>query len=241
VGLLLLPLVALVTSSSPDLIATGLEHRLFLPALWLSAQTTLMSLTVILILGTPLAWWIANSPRRRTLELIVDVPLVLPPAVVGLALLHAFGRNGLLGGTLDSLGIQLSFTTAAVVIAQVVVAGPLFIQSAATAFRRVDPDVVLVARTLGQTRTGAFFRVVLPAARPGLLAGAALSAARALGEFGATLLFAGNMPGTTQTAPLAIYNALESDVRVATALALVLAAAAVILLMAIRAAHRRHP
>jgi molybdate transport system permease protein len=169
-------------------------------------------------------------------EAVVDLPIVLPPAVVGIALLETFGRSGLVGPVLVALGIQIPFTTLAVVLAQVVVSAPFYVQAAAAAFRRVDADLLIVARTLGQTQRGAFLRVAVPIALPGLIGGAALAWARALGEFGATLLFAGNLPGTTQTMPLAIYAALESDVRVAVALSLVLAAVAVFLLLALRLA-----
>ena len=170
----------------------------------------------------------------RVAELLVDLPIVIPPAVMGIALLQTFGPNSLLGPVLASLGIRLPFTTAAVVLAQVVVSAPFYVHGAATAFRRLDEDLLIVARTLGQSPAGAFFRVAVPLALPGMVAGAALSWARALGEFGATLFFAGNFTGSTQTMPLAIYTALESDTRVAVALALVLAAASVLLLVPLR-------
>lgn len=234
--LMALPVVALSFSSSAAELAAGVRHPLFVPALALSARTTLVSLVVVLVAGTPLAWWLAVAPRRlvRWVELVVDLPVVLPPAVVGIALLETFGRSGLLGGVLAQIGLQIPFTEGAVVLAQVMVSAPFYVQSAAAAFRRVDRDLLIVARTLGQSGAGAFFRVAVPVALPGLIGGAALAWARAIGEFGATLLFAGNLPGTTQTVPLAIYMALESDVRAALALALVLAAVAVVLLLALR-------
>jgi molybdate transport system permease protein len=236
--LLGLPILALVVSSSPADLRAGMSHPLFGPALWLTARTTLLSLVVIVLAGTPLAWWLAVSsgPKARLVELLVDLPVVLPPAVVGIALLQAFGRSGLFGGALQAFGIQIPFTTTAVVLAQILVSAPFFVQAAAAAFRRVDRDLMIVARTLGRSPMGAFFRVALPVALPGLIGGAALSWARAIGEFGATLLFAGNLPGRTQTVPLAIYTALESDLRVALALSLVLGAVAVLLLFALRAA-----
>src|SRR5690606_7726448 len=132
-------------------------------------------------------------------------PVVLPPAVVGVALLQAFGHRGLLGPVLDSLSLRVPFTESAVVLAQLVVSAPFFVQAGANAFRKVDADVILVARALGATRSIAFRRVAVPIALPGLIVGASLAWARALGEFGATLLFAGNMTGKTQTMPLAIY------------------------------------
>jgi molybdate transport system permease protein len=238
--LLVAPLLALALASSPADVAVGVRSPLFGRALGLSVQTTATSLAVVILSGTPLAWWLASGRGRgaRVAEALVDLPIVVPPAVVGIALLETFGRSGLFGPVLVPLGIQVPFTTLAVVLAQVVVAAPFYVQGAAAAFRRVDPDLRLVARTLGQSPAGAFFRVALPMALPGLVGGAALAWARALGEFGATLLFAGNLPGTTQTMPLAIYTALESDVRVAVALALVLAAVSILLLFALRWASR---
>jgi molybdate transport system permease protein len=237
-ALLVLPLVGLVVATSPADLAAGVSSPLFGPALWLSARTTAVSLTVVVLAGTPLAWWLSVGSGRaiRVIEAIVDLPIVVPPAVMGIALLETFGRSGLLGPALSSLGIRIPFTTLAVVLAQVVVSAPFYVQAAAAAFRRVDTDLFLVARTLGQSSRGAFLRVAVPIALPGLIGGAALAWARALGEFGATLLFAGNLPGTTQTMPLAIYVALESDVRAAVALSLVLAAVSVFLLLALRTA-----
>jgi len=235
-GLLAVPILALVLASSPTDLNAGMGHPLFGPALWLSIRTTLMSLGLVVLLGTPLAWWLATAPRRRSrfVEVLVDLPIVLPPAVIGIALLQAFGRKGLFGEQLDALGIQIPFTTAAVILAQVMVSAPFYIQSAAAAFRRVETDQLLVARTLGLSARGTFLRVVIPTALPGMIRGAALAWARAMGEFGATLLFAGNLSGTTQTVPLGIYSALESDVRTAVALAIVLAGIAAILLFVLR-------
>ena len=235
-GLLAIPLIALASASAPADIATGAQSPLFGPALWLSARTTVASLVIVVVTGTPLAWWMANRTSRRTrvVELLVDLPIVIPPAVMGIALLQTFGRQGLLGPAMSVLGVQVPFTTAAVVVAQTVVSAPFYVQAAAAAFRRVDEDLLIVARTLGQSPTGTFFRVAVPMALPGLVVGAALSWARALGEFGATLFFAGNFIGSTQTMPLAIYTALESDTRVAVALALVLAAASGLLMVPLR-------
>jgi molybdate transport system permease protein len=234
--LLVLPVVALLVASSPADIAAGTASPLFGRALWLSARTTALSLAVVALAGTPLAWWLSVGTGRaaRVVEAFVDLPIVVPPAVMGIALLETFGRSGLFGPSLSALGIQVPFTTLAVVLAQVVVSAPFYVQAAAAAFRRVDADLLIVARTLGQSQRGAFLRVAVPIALPGLIGGAALAWARALGEFGATLLFAGNLPGTTQTMPLAIYTALESDVRVAVALSLVLAAVSIFLLFALR-------
>jgi molybdate transport system permease protein len=167
--------------------------------------------------------------------------MVMPPAVAGIALLLTFGRRGLLGGALEALGLGVSFTTAAVVMAQVFVAAPFYVGAAAAGFAALDRDLRVVARTLGASPARVFARVALPLARPALVTGAALAWARALGEFGATLMFAGNLSGRTQTLPLAIYAALESDLRAAQALALVLVLFAFALLLVLRggAAARR--
>lgn len=235
-GLLILPFAALALSTSPSEILDGVAHPLFLPALALSLRTTLVSLACTLLLGTPLAWWLASSGSRaaRVADVLVDLPIVIPPAVVGVALLATFGRQGLLGPFLEPVGLSIPFTEVAVVLAQVVVSAPFYVQAAANAFRKVDADTIIVARTLGATPAGAFLRVALPIARPGLVVGASLAWARALGEFGATLLFAGNLTGRTQTMPLAIFSALEADVRLAVVFSLVLAAVGTLLLIALR-------
>ncbi|OGQ25467.1 MAG: molybdenum ABC transporter permease subunit [Deltaproteobacteria bacterium RBG_16_71_12] len=234
---LVVPVVALVVTATPDDLRHGLAHPLVWPALRLSALTTTASLVIVVAFGTPLAWTLARSSGRaaRLAETALELPVVMPPAVAGVALLLAFGRRGLLSEVLDPLGLSPSFTTAAVVMAEVFVSAPFFVQAAIAAFRRVDEALIVVARTFGASPLRVFFWVALPLAAPGLLAGAALSWARALGEFGATLMFAGNFEGRTQTLPLAIYTALEADLRVAQALALVLVAAAFLLLLVVRA------
>lgn len=235
---LTLPLLALALSSSFADIRFGLNHASFAPAVWLSLRTTLISMLVIALTGTPLAWWLASSPSRlvRPVEVLVDLPIVIPPAVVGVALLQTFGRQGLLGPILERFGVFVPFTQVAVVLAQVVVAAPFFVHAAANAFKKIDQDMLIVARTLGASPLSTFFRVAVPIALPGLVVGVSLAWARSLGEFGATLLFAGNMTGTTQTMPLAIFTALESDVRVAVAFSLVLAAMGAVLLLSVRVA-----
>src|SRR5690554_25729 len=235
-GALLLPLVALALAISPGELWEGLRDARFGPALMLSLRTSVVSLALVVVGGLPLGWWLARSKSRwaRVVAVLVDLPLVLPPAVVGVGLLAAFGRRGLLGGVLEGLGVSLPFTTAAVVVAQVVVAAPFFVQGAAAAFGAVREEQLLVAQTLGASRAEAIWKVAVPTALPGLIAGASLAWARALGEFGATLIFAGSLPGVTQTMPIAIYAALESDVRLALTFALALAAIATVLLLALR-------
>ena len=235
-ALLALPVVGLATASSPSELAAGVRDPSFAPALWLSTWTTAASLLLLTAAGTPLAWWMARASdgRARVAATVVDLPVVLPPAVLGIALLETFGRQGLLGPALDAANLGLPFSSGAVVLAQVVVSAPFYVQGAAAAFKRVDPELLVVARTLGRGPKAAFFRVAVPLALPGLVASAGLAWARALGEFGATLLFAGNFPGATQTLPLAIYTALESSPQAATALALALAFAGAGLLLPLR-------
>jgi molybdate transport system permease protein len=253
-GLLLLlvalPIVGLLFSAPPRQLLAGLGDPLVVPALRLTLFTTTVSLLVILTCGTPLAWMIARrtSPVARAsratriwrvMETLVELPVVLPPAVAGVALLLAFGRRGLLGPGLALAGIGLPFTRGAVVVAQTFVAAPFYLQAALAAFRRLDPDLILVARSLGASPPRLLFTLAIPVSWPSLASGAAMSWARALGEFGATLMFAGNMSGRTQTLPLAIYTALESDLRTAQSLSLLLVAVAFALLVAIRAGARR--
>ena len=229
---LAVPLLALVLSTSPGDLVDGLRHPLAFSALRLSLLTTTTSLALTLLLGTPLAWWMARhpGPPERVAATIVQLPIVVPPAVSGLALLLAFGRRGLLGPALEQAGWALPFTTAAVVLAELFVSAPFYIQSAAATFRRLDEDLLWAARSLGAGPARRFFRVVLPLSRPGIVTGAALSWARALGEFGATLMFAGNLQGRTQTLPLAIYSALETDLRPDKALSILLVAVALAVL-----------
>lgn len=239
--LIALPVAALLFSASPRELWAGLADPLVVPALRLSVFTTTISLLLILACGTPLAWVIARRSGRawRVLETIVELPVVLPPAVAGVALLLAFGRRGLLGPALGGAGIGIPFTRGAVVFAQTFVAAPFYLQAAVAAFRRLDPDLVLVARTLGASRPRVLAAVAIPVSWPALAGGAAMSWARALGEFGATLMFAGNMSGRTQTLPLAIYTALESDLHTAQSLSILLVVVAFALLVAVRAGARR--
>ncbi|MFO0696653.1 MAG: ABC transporter permease [Polyangiales bacterium] len=229
---LAMPVLALVVSDGPGAILRGLRNPLVLPALALSLRTTALTTLVTVLLGTPLAFALARGPLgpRSLVETLVQLPTVLPPAVAGLGLLLAFGRRGLVGAPLSELGIVLSFHTSAVVLAQLFVAAPYYVLAASAALRALDPDLSTIARSLGAGPRAVAFRVLAPAVAPSLLVGLAMTFARALGEFGATLMFAGNLPGETQTMPLAIYVALESDPAAAQALALVLAAVAFLLL-----------
>lgn len=241
VAFLATPLLALFASTTVIDFQEGLRHPLVWPALRLSLLTTSVSLVLVVLLGTPLAWSLARARGRaaRAVETAVQLPIVIPPAVAGVAMLLAFGRRGLLAGWLYPEGWSVTFTTTAVVMAEVFVSAPFFVQAATSAFRRVDSKLVVVARTFGASPLRVFFRVAVPLAAPGLVAGAAMSWARSLGEFGATLMFAGNLQGQTQTLPLAIYTALESDMRAAQALSIVLVVVAFALLLFVRAVLRR--
>ncbi len=208
---LVLPVVAIFARVSPGRLVAQLSHPVVRDALLLSLETSATAQALVLLVGTPAAYLLATRrfPGRSLVVVLVELPLVLPPAVAGIGLLAAFGRFGLLGGTLDSLGIRLGLTKAAVVMAVAFVASPLYLRQAIAAFEAVDPDLVAAARSLGAGRARTFFRVVLPLARQGLVAGEALAFARGLGEFGATIMFAGSLQGVTQTLPLAIYTAFN--------------------------------
>jgi len=211
-------------------------------ALTLSLVTSAAALLVIVALGTPLAFLLARRPfpGARLVDTLVDLPIVLPPAVAGIALLMAFGRRGVVGQWLDGLGIAVGFTPVAVVFAQVFVAAPFFVRAAKGGFARVDRDLEEIAADLGAPPGRVFRTVTLPLAWPGLAAGAVLAWARALGEFGATIMFAGNLPGTTQTMPLAIYGRFGAgDLGAALLLALVLLAASLAVLLGVRLLGRR--
>ncbi len=236
--LLVVPFIVLSISVTPSELVRGAKHPLFLPALRLSLETTLVSLTALIVSGTPFAWWLGTSRSRWVgpAELLLQLPIVIPPAVVGVALLATFGRGGLVGPALSELGLSIPFSRSAVVTAQIVVAAPFYLQAAGSSFRSLDPDVLLVSRTLGASRVKTFFHVALPLALPGLIVGASLSFARALGEFGATLLFAGNLPGVTQTMPLSILTALESDLNLGIVFSFMLGGLGVLVLFVLRAA-----
>jgi molybdate transport system permease protein len=233
---LVLPVVALFVTAGPTALLAGLRQPVVGPALLLSLRTTAVTLALVILLGTPLAYWLARTETRLAgaIAALCRLPIVVPPAVAGIALLRAFGRRGMLGPGLHAAGIDVPFTEAAVVMAQLFVAAPFFIEAGTAAFAAIDARLLAVARTLGASPARLFFRIALPLAARGLAAGAAMAWARALGEFGATLMFAGNLSGRTQTLPLAIYTALESDVRAAQALSVVLVLVAFGLLAALR-------
>jgi len=203
---LAVPLLALVLSTPPGDLVAGLRHPLALSALRLSLLTTTTSLALTLLLGTPLAWWMARhpGPAERVAATIVQLPIVVPPAVSGLALLLAFGRRGLLGPALEQAGWALPFTTAAVVLAELFVAAPFYIQSAAATFRRLDEDLLWAARSLGAGPARRFFRVVLPLMSPATGTVAILAGLIVWNDFFNSLIFLGG--SETQTLPVAMYT-----------------------------------
>ena len=203
-----------------------------LTALRLSLVTSIISMSIIILLGTPFAYSLARSNKlwARLVDNLVELPLVLPPVVAGVAMLMAFGRNGLVGSNLESLGIIIPFTTTAVVFAQIFVAAPFFIRSAKLGFQSVDKNYEDVAQTLGISPRRTFFRITLPLAAPAMFTGLGLAWARALSEFGATMMFAVNLTGETQTMPLAIMSAMETSLEGALALSVVLLAASILVL-----------
>ncbi len=233
---LLLPLLAVFLRVPPGKLLGALGSRVVLDALIVSAKTTVIAQALILIAGTPAAYVLASPrfPARRVALSLVELPLVLPPAVAGIGLLAAFGRFGLLGSTLRAFGVEIPFTAAAVILAVVFVASPLYVRQAIAAFEAVDPNLVDAARTLGAGRARTFLRIALPLAAGGLGAGAALSFARGLGEFGATIMFAGSLRGVTQTLPLAIYAQFEQDFDVALTISALLIAISAAILVAVK-------
>ena len=238
-----IPLVALVWRTlEAGALGPALRNPVVLSALQLSLVTSSASLALALLLGTPLAYALARRrfPGRQAIESLVEVPIVLPPAVAGIALLMAFGRRGLLGPALGAAGISLAFTPAAVVLAQCFVAVPFYVRSARAGFAGVNQELERTAYTLGVSPLATFWRVTVPLAFPSLLAGAVLCWARALGEFGATIMFAGSFRGRTQTMPLAIYAALENDLGASLALGTILVAVSIAVLAVVRLAAGRH-
>jgi molybdate transport system permease protein len=234
---LLLPLVGLLLRAPWASLPQRLAEPGIRTALWLSVQSATLATLLCLVLGVPLAWLLARVrfPGRRLVRALVTVPLVLPPVVGGVALLLVFGRRGLIGGWLDAtFGVTLPFTTAGVVLAEAFVAMPFLVIAVEGALRGADSRYEEAAATLGAGRWVTFTRVTLPLVAPGIAAGTVLCWARALGEFGATITFAGNFPGRTQTMPLAVYLALETDLEAAIVLSLVLLTVSVLILAGLR-------
>jgi molybdate transport system permease protein len=235
---LLLPLIAIYTHISIWKLLDQLGSGVVTDALLVSLKTTAIAQAAIILFGTPTAYLLATRrfPGRSLAVTLVELPLVLPPAVAGIGLLAAFGRVGLLGSALQAFGLEIPFTQAAVVLAVAFVASPLYVRQAIAAFETVDQSLVDASRTLGASPARTFWRIALPLAAGGLVAGAALAFARGLGEFGATIMFAGSFQGVTQTLPLAIYAefAKEQGFDVALAIGGLLVAVSALLLVLLK-------
>lgn len=235
VGLLFLtlPLLALIIRALDSRAWEGAPGSAIPDAIYLSLISTLVTIALTIAFGTPLAYLLArhNFPLKRIVNVIIELPIVLPPAVAGLALLVTFGRRGLLGPALDDLGISIPFTMAAVIMAQTFVAAPFYIRSAVVGFQGVPKEIEDAAKVDGADEVRLFTHITLPMTSRSLGAGLILSWARALGEFGATILFAGSLQGRTQTMPLLIYNVIERDINAAIWTGLILIALALVALL----------
>jgi molybdate transport system permease protein len=233
---LTLPVVAIFVDVGPGELLSRLDDPASLDALRLSLETTAIALAVILVIGTPAAYLLATrSFRGKAVVLtLIELPLILPPAAAGIALLASLGPNGIIGPALDSLGIRLPLTTTGVVVALIFVSSPFYLRQASAAFGAIDPTLLEASSTLGAPEPRTFARIAVPLTLPSLATGAALAWGRALGEFGATLMFAGSFRGVTQTAPLAIFEFLGTDFDASLALAAVLVAVSGALLLVMK-------
>jgi molybdate transport system permease protein len=233
IGFLIVPIVALITYQPPHLLIEGFGTKVVTDAILVSLKTNAIAFTLMIAFGTPFAYLLARSrfAGRSVIITVVELPLVMPPAVAGLALLVAFGRFGLLGHTLTALGIDLAFTQAAVVIAILFVASPFYLRGAIAAFEAVEETMIDVAGTLGAGPVRTMLRVAVPLAGAGLGAAAAVAFARGIGEFGATILFAGSFQGTTQTLPLAVYSLFDANLDQAISIGVLLIAISAAILL----------
>jgi len=240
---LTLPIVAIFVDSGPAELLSSLDDAAAIDALTLSLWTSTVALVIIVVVGTPAAYLLATRRfrARNVLITLIELPLVLPPAVAGIGLLAALGPNGLFGQALDDAGIRVVLTTLSVILALTFVAAPFYLRQAEAAFSALDRSWLDASRTLGAGEATTFARVAIPAALPGLIAGLALAWGRALGEFGATLMFAGSFRGVTQTVPLAIYERFATDFTAALGLSAVLVAVSAAILMTVKLATRASP
>jgi len=233
---LVLPVIAIFVRVPPGDLIGALGHSVTRDALIVSLKTSAIAHAAVLVIGTPAAWVLARNrfPGRGLILTLVELPLVLPPAVAGIALFAAFGRAGLLGDELNAFGVQIPFTQAAVVLAVAFVESPFYVRGAIAAFEALDSSLLDAARTLGASPARVFARVALPLAAGGLAAASALALARGLGEFGATIIFAGSLQGVTQTLPLAIYAQFEQDFDTALAVSALFIVVGALLLVALK-------
>jgi len=233
---LFLPIVALFFRTTPDLVLESLQTPEVVSALRLSLITSVISLAIVLAVGTPFAYIHARNqyPGRVLVDTLIDLPLVLPPAVAGVALLVLYGRAGFIGHSLGTFGISIAFTTVAVIMAQVFVASPFYLRQAKSLFEQLDPSYEQTARTLGASPVRIFAQITLPLTAGGLVSGAVMTFGRALGEFGATIMFAGNLPGVTQTMPLAVYVGMEGDLTAGLTISILLVVISFAIMIAVR-------
>jgi molybdate transport system permease protein len=236
-----LPIASLFLKSPLDVTLQSMQNPVVADALRLSLMTSTLTTLIVVLMGTPVAYVNArfSYSGKEMVDSLIDLPVIMPPAVAGIALLMAFGRMGILGQYLNAFGFSIAFTTLAVIIAQVFVSSPFYIRQARTSFEDVDLSFENAARTLGASRVYAFFHVILPIAINGLISGAIMAFARSLGEFGATIMFAGNFQGRTQTMPLAIYTAMQGDLDVALCLALILVVISFLVIVFVKTLTRR--
>ncbi|MCU0637733.1 MAG: ABC transporter permease [Methanothrix sp.] len=236
-----LPVASLFLKSPLDAILRSMYDPMVMNALKLSLTTSALTTIMVVIMGTPIAY--ANArfhyAGKEIVDSLIDLPVIMPPAVAGIALLMAFGRMGILGQHLNALGISVAFTTLAVILAQAFVSSPFYIRQARTSFEDVDLALENAAMTLGASRIRTFFHIVLPIAMNGLISGAIMAFARSLGEFGATIMFAGNFQGRTQTMPLAIFTAMQGDLDVALCLSIILVAFSFAVIVLVKTLTRR--
>lgn len=240
---LTVPILAIFVDTPPGELLASLDDPTATDALKLSLWTSAVSVLLIVVVGTPAAYLLATRRfrGRNVLITLVELPLVLPPAVAGIALLAAFGPSGIFGGALADAGVQIVLTTASVILALTFVAAPFYIRQAQAAFEALDSAWLEASRTLGAGEATTFLRIAVPSAIPGLVAGLALAWGRALGEFGATLMFAGSFRGVTQTVPLAIYERFSTDFSAALALSAVLVAISAAILLTVKLVTRAAP
>ena len=233
---LALPVVALFFRTTPELFFATLSTPDVISALYLSLFTTVISLAVVILVGTPFAYVHCRNeyPGKMVVDTLIDLPLVLPPAVAGVALLVLWGRVGVLGQYLSLFGISIAFTTVAVIMAQIFVASPFYLRQAKSLFEQLDPSYERTARTLGASPFRIFALITLPLTSTGLVSGAVMTFGRALGEFGATIMFAGNLPGVTQTMPLAVYVGMEGNFIVGLTISILLVLISFAIMIAVR-------
>jgi molybdate transport system permease protein len=239
---ILIPILALVLRITPADLWTTLHQAQVLQAIQLSLVTSLSTVGLTLLFGTPVAYYLSHPHYRfhRLLDTLIDLPTVLPPAVAGVALLAAFGRRGLIGAWLQPLGVSLPFTPIAVIMAQTFIAAPFYIKAATLGFAGVDCELRKAAALDGANRWQIFRYVIIPMAWMSLLSGSVMTWARALGEFGATIIFAGNFPGRTQTMPLAIYLGFEIDLNIALTLSVILIGVSFLILILVKGFLHNH-